>query len=56
MMPADGHKVERNEKPKRQYPAAYERAVPIALAVIAVAIVVLLIVILVVVLGLYPTG
>ena len=56
MMPADGHKVESNEKPTRQYPAAYERAVPIALAVIAVAIVVLLIVILVVVLGLYPTG
>ena len=55
-MAADGHQVERNEKPKRQYPAAYERAVPIALAVIAVAIVVLLIIILVVVLGLYPTG
>ena len=56
MMPADGHKVERNEKPKRQYPAAYERAVPIALVVIAVAIGVPLRVILVVVLGLYTTG
>ena len=56
MMPADGHKGENNEKPRRQYPAAYEKAVPVALAVIAVAIVVLLVIILVVVLGLYPTG
>ena len=56
MMTEDGHRVERNEKPKRQYPAAYERAVPIALAVIAVAIAVLLVIILVVVLGLYATG
>jgi len=56
MMPADGQEVERNRKPRRQYPAAYERAVPVALAVIAVAIVVLLVIILVVVLGLYPTG
>jgi cell division septal protein FtsQ len=56
MMPADGHKVDRSERPKRQYPAGYERAVPVALAVIAVAIVVLLVIIVVVVLGLYPTG
>ena len=56
MKPADGHDAERGEKPKRQYPAAYERVVPIALALIAVAIIVLLVVILVVVLGLYPRG
>lgn len=56
MMPADGHKVESSDRPKRQYPAAYERVVPIALAAIAVAIVVLLVIILVVVLGLYPSG
>ncbi len=55
-MPADGHDSEKGEKPKRQYPAAYERAVPIALGVIAVAIAVLLVIILVVVLGLYPSG
>ena len=42
--------------PKRQYPAAYERAVPIALALIALAIAILLAVILVVALGLYPGG
>jgi cell division septal protein FtsQ len=56
MMPADGRDAERGEKPRRQYPAAYERAVPIALALIAVAIVVLLVIILVVVLGMYPSG
>ena len=47
----------KNEVPtKRQYPAAYERAVPVALAVIALAIVILLGIILVVALGLYPGG
>jgi hypothetical protein len=42
--------------PKRQYPAAYEKAVPIALVLIALAIVILLGIILVVALGLYPGG
>ena len=41
---------------KRQYPAAYEKAVPIALLLIALAIVILLGIILVVALGLYPGG
>ena len=41
---------------KRQYPAAYERAVPIALVLITLAIVILLGIILVVALGLYPGG
>ena len=46
-----------NEVPaKRQYPAAYEKAVPIALAVIALAIVILLAIIVMVALGLYPGG
>ena len=42
--------------PKRQYPRAYEKVVPVALALIALAIVILLAVILVVALGLYPGG
>ena len=42
--------------PKRHYPTAYERTVPIALALIALAIVILLVIILVVALGLYPSG
>ena len=47
----------KNEVPtKRQYPKAYEKAVPVALALIALAIVVLLAIILVVALGLYPGG
>lgn len=41
---------------RRQYPAVYEKAVPIALALIALAIVVLLGIILVVALGVYPGG
>ena len=46
-----------NEVPtRRQYPAAYEKAVPIALVLIALAIVILLGIILVVALGLYPGG
>ena len=39
---------------KRRYPAFYERAVPIALAVVAVIIVLLLGIILAVLLGLFP--
>jgi len=55
-MSADGPKSEREAPTKRQYPAAYEKVVPIALALIAIAIVVLLGVIAVVALGLYPGG
>jgi hypothetical protein len=40
--------------PQRQYPAFYERAVPIALGIIVVAIIILLLVILGVALGLFP--
>ena len=40
--------------PKRQYPPFYEKAVPIALAIIAIAIVVLLTIIFGVALGLFP--
>ena len=42
--------------PKRQYPAFYERFIPIALANIALAIVVLLIVVLGVALGLFSVA
>ena len=42
------------DPPRRQYPAFYEKAVPVALILIALAVVVLLLVILVVVLGLFP--
>jgi hypothetical protein len=42
--------------PKRQYPAFYEKAVPIALGFIILAIVVLLLVILAVALGFFPGG
>ena len=45
---------EKGAPTKRQYPAAYEKAVPIALVLIALAIVILLGIILVVALGLYP--
>jgi hypothetical protein len=45
---------ERPARPKRKYPPFYEKAVPIALAIIGVIIVVLLIVILGVALGLFP--
>jgi len=55
-MGEEGHKSDREAPPKRQYPAAYERVVPIAMALIAIAIVVLLGVIAVVALGLYPGG
>ena len=40
--------------PRRQYPAFYEKAVPIALILIVLAVLVLLLVVLVVVLGLFP--
>jgi hypothetical protein len=40
--------------PKRQYPPFYEKAVPIALAIIAVAVVILVVVALLVVLGIFP--
>ena len=43
-----------NGPPKRQYPILYERAVPIALAIIVFAIVILLLIIFIVVLGLFP--
>ena len=55
-MSAEGQGTEKEVSNKRQYPAAYERAVPVALAVIALAIVILLGIILVVALGLYPGG
>jgi len=42
--------------PKRQYPPFYEKAVPIALAIIAIVIVVLLLIIIGVALGLFPGG
>ncbi|HSR32725.1 MAG TPA: hypothetical protein VLY63_19360 [Anaerolineae bacterium] len=42
--------------PKRQYPAFWEKAVPIALGIIGIAIVILLIIILAVALGLFPGG
>ena len=53
-MVADKAEAEKGTPTKRQYPAAYEKAVPIALALIALAIVILLGIILVVALGLYP--
>lgn len=40
--------------PKREYPPFYEKAVPIAMAVIVVAIVILFLVVLGVLLGLFP--
>ena len=55
-MSADKPEPEKGTPIKRQYPAAYEKAVPIALALIALAIVILLGIILVVALGLYPGG
>jgi hypothetical protein len=55
-MGADGQMPEKGAPSKRQYPAAYEKVVPIALALIALAIVILLGIILVVALGLYPGG
>ena len=53
-MVADRPESEKGAPPKRQYPPAYERAVPVVLALIALAILVLLGIILVVALGLYP--
>jgi hypothetical protein len=41
---------------RRRYPALYERAVPIILAVLALIVVILLVVILGVVLGKFPLG
>jgi len=55
MIVADEPKSERKAPPRRQYPAAYERVVPIAMALIAIAILVL-VGIVVVALGLYPGG
>lgn len=55
-MPASREDSEREQKPKREYPPAYERAVPIALVLIALAIMVLIGIIAVVALGLYPGG
>ena len=42
------------QKPKRQYPAFYEKVVPIALGLIGLATVVLLFIIFGVALGLFP--
>ena len=53
-MSTEEHKPGQTLSPKREYPAAYERAVPVALALIALAIVILLAIIVVVALGLYP--
>ena len=53
-MGADRPESEKGTPTKRQYPAAYEKAVPNAQAQIAQAIVILLGIILVVALGLYP--
>ncbi len=50
---------ERKEPPtrsKRAYPPFYERAIPIALAIIILGIVVLVVVILAVLLGWFPGG
>ena len=55
-MSTEGPKPGKKVSPNRRYPAAYEKAVPIALALIALAIVILLVIILVVALGLYPGG
>ncbi len=55
-MAGDTPESKNNVPNKRQYPAAYEKAVPIALVLIALAIVILLGIILVVALGLYPGG
>jgi len=53
-MSEDGPESGKEGSTRRRYPAAYERAVPIALALIAAAIVILLVIILIVALGLYP--
>lgn len=45
---------EKGGPPKRQYPAFYEKVVPIALGIIVVAIVLLLLVVLAVLTGLFP--
>lgn len=42
--------------PKREYPSFYEKAVPIALAVVVLIIVVLLLIIFGVALGVWPGG
>jgi hypothetical protein len=46
---------EKEAPPSRRYPQFYEKAVPIALAVIGLAIALLLLVILAVALGLFPS-
>lgn len=43
-----------SNSPRKRYPPFFEKAVPIALAVIALAVLVLLIVILLVALGVFP--
>jgi len=40
--------------PKRQYPPAYEKIIPIALVLIAIAIIIVLVIIFGVALGLFP--
>jgi len=51
-MPGKGN----DKPPKRQYPAFYEKAVPIALVVIVLGLVVLLLIVLAVFAGLVPGG
>ena len=46
--------AEKKGPPKREYPAFYEKFVPIALGVIGLAIIVLLVIAMLVVLGLFP--
>ncbi len=45
---------EPKHRPSREYPALYERIVPIAMVLIAVAVIVILVIIFGVVLGLFP--
>ena len=47
---------ERDTSRKRRYPPFYERAIPIALAILAVVVLVLLLIIAAVVLGMFPGG
>ena len=55
-MSSEEPKPGKEVSPNHRYPAAYEKAVPIALALIALAIVILLGIIVVVAMGLYPGG
>jgi hypothetical protein len=50
------HEQKKPDPPKRQYPAFYEKAVPIALGLILVVIIVLLLIVFAVVFGLFPSA